>query len=183
MPSGEIYYCLISSLPLAFPFGSPCRIAVLRQARQVEWRAAPREDKLKSKTSFKPFPCLHKILLTKFSSAKMLSLFQRLPLGGKLRREAVVRGANCFLSKSFQSSGATCSPFPCFPLRGEWRVAPREDKLKSKTFYMPSPCLKKFSKLHFLRQKCSATSWLPLGGKLSTKLTDEGQFQIRYNFL
>ena len=32
-------------LSLAFPFGSPCRIAVLRQARQVEWRAAPREDK------------------------------------------------------------------------------------------------------------------------------------------
>ena len=49
------------ALPLAFPFGSPCRIAVLRQARQVEWRVAPREDKLKSKTSFKPSPCLHKI--------------------------------------------------------------------------------------------------------------------------
>ena len=27
------------------------------------------------------------------------------------------------------------------------------------------------------------TKRLPLGGKLSTKLTDEGQFQIRYNFL
>ena len=28
--------------------------------------------------------------------------------------------------------------------------------------FVASPCLKKFSKLHFLRQKCSATSWLPL---------------------
>ena len=29
-----------------------------------------------------------------------------------------MRGASCFLSESFQSSDATCSPFPCFPLRG-----------------------------------------------------------------
>ena len=43
-------------------------------------------------------------------------------------------------------------PQPCFPLRGEWRVAPREVKLKS--------CL---------------ISRLPLGEKLSTKLTDEGR--------
>ena len=28
-----------------------------------------------------------------------------------------MRGASCFLSESLQSSGATCSPFPCFPLR------------------------------------------------------------------
>lgn len=32
------------SLSLAFPFGNPCCVAV-RQAQQVEWRAAPREDK------------------------------------------------------------------------------------------------------------------------------------------
>ena len=86
-------------------------------------------------------------------------------------------------------------------------------------YIKPSPCLKKFSKLHFLRQKLSATSWLPLassclrtmrqklsalfqgfpsGGKLyyclisslplggkvlSVSEADEGQFQIRYNFL
>ncbi|MFR2944772.1 MAG: hypothetical protein ACLTKZ_06160, partial [Lachnospiraceae bacterium] len=33
-----------------------------------------------------PSPCLHKILLTKFSSAKMLSLFQKLPLASSCLR-------------------------------------------------------------------------------------------------
>ena len=34
---------------------------------------------------------------------------------------------------------------------------------------------KKFSKLHFFRQKLSATSWLPLGGRLLAKQGGEGQ--------
>ena len=35
----------------------------------------------------------------------MLSLFQRLPLGGRLRREAVVRGSYICLAKNFQTKG------------------------------------------------------------------------------
>ena len=84
-------------------------------------------------------PCLHKILLTKFSSAKIVSLFHRLPLGGRLRREAVVRGATCFLSESFQSSGATCSPFPLLsPLGKVAAKPPIEVCLKFRLMLRPS---------------------------------------------
>ncbi len=62
-----------------------------------------------------PLACI-KFCLQNFLRQK-LSAATRLPPGGRLRREAVVRGASCFLSGSFQSSGATCSPFLCFPRR------------------------------------------------------------------
>ena len=58
-------------------------------------------------------PCL---FLLSQKSAKIVSLVPRLPLGGRLRREAVVRGATCFLSELFQSRVATCSSAPRFPL-------------------------------------------------------------------
>ena len=40
---------------------------------------------------------------------------------------------------------------------------------------MSSPCLKKIRCLHFFRQKLSAASRLPLGGRLLAKQGDEGQ--------
>ena len=96
-----------------------------------------------------------------------------------------------------------CRHSPCFPLRGEWRKAPREVSLNSALFFKPCPCsfflrknsqncqplrvfpsclivlahneakivslvprlplaCIKFCKQNFLRQKCSAASWLPL---------------------
>ena len=52
--------------------------------------------------------------------------------------------------------------------------------LKFIAFYLGFPLPeKKFSKLHFFWQKLSATSWLPLGGKLSAERTDEGQLHFR----
>ena len=123
-----------------------------------------------------------------------MSAATRLPLGGRLRREAVVRGASCFLSESFQSSGATCSPFPCFPLRESLlrccqasaasRVARSAERglFKISPYVAPSPCLKKFSKLHFSAKIVRLQS-LPLGGKVDkAKLwTNEGRilFSIR----
>ena len=108
-------------------------------------------------------PCF---FLLSQKSAKIVSLVPRLPIGGRLRREAVVRGASCFLSESFQSSGATCSPFPCFPLRESLlrccqasaasrvaRSAERgQQKLSAYFIGIPLP-EKKFSELHFFRQK------------------------------
>ena len=40
--------------------------------------------------------------------------------------------------------------------------------------WLPLACIK-FCLQNFLQQKLSATSWLPLGGKLSQKATDEGR--------
>ena len=47
--------------------------------------------------------------------------------------------------------------------------------------FVASPCLIVLA--HNEAKIVSLVPRLPLGGKLSTKLTDEGQFQIRYNFL
>ena len=68
-----------------------------------------------------------------------MSAATRLPLGGRLRREAVVRGASCFLSESFQSSGATCSPFPLLsPLGKVAAKPPIEVCLKFRLMLRPS---------------------------------------------
>jgi|GEM_PF-6845909 len=105
---------LTSRLPLAFPFGKPlsnCRFKAISASKVA--RSADR-GLFKILPYVKPSPCF---FLLSQKSAKIVSLFHRLPLGGRLRREAVVRGATCFLSELFQSSGTTCSPSPCFPLR------------------------------------------------------------------
>ncbi len=70
-----------------------------------KWRAAPIEVYLK-------FRLMLRLPLASFCYRKnqqKLSAATRLPLGGRLRREAVVRGATCFLSELFQSKVATCS--------------------------------------------------------------------------
>ncbi len=99
-----------------------------------------------------------------------LSAATRLPLGGRLRREAVVRGSFICLAKNFQTKGQlhfrlksfranqsrpsfaslSLGTFPprgrlcfrrssCFPLRGEWREAPREDMTELDLFSRLSP--------------------------------------------
>ena len=45
------------------------------------------------------------------------------------------------------------------------KVFPKGESKNYRLIGFPLP-EKKFSKLHFFRQKFSATSWLPLGGKL-----------------
>ena len=45
-PLGRLRLFRYAGIILAFPFGNPCCVAV-KQARQVEWRAAPREVNLK----------------------------------------------------------------------------------------------------------------------------------------
>ena len=93
-----------------------------------------------------------------------LSAATRLPLGGRLRRKAVVRGSFICLAKNFQTKGqfhfrlksfranqsrpsfASLS-LGTFPPRG------RLNFCRSSCFPLPE---KKFSKLHFFRQKCEA---------------------------
>ena len=41
----------------------------------------------------------------------MVSLFHRLPLGGKLSLKATDEGRNIFLLKFFKQSGVSCFPF------------------------------------------------------------------------
>ena len=103
-----------------------------------------------------------------------MSAATRLPPGGRLRREAVVRGASCFLSESFQSSGATCSPFPLLSPLGKVAAKPPIEV-----------CLKfrLMLRLPLASIKFCLTSSLPLGGKVDkAKLwTNEGRnlFSIR----
>ena len=56
-------------------------------------------------------PCLLKILLAKFSSAKMVSLFHRLPLGGKLSLKATDEGRNIFSLQFFKQRAHLVFPF------------------------------------------------------------------------
>ena len=90
-----------------------------------KWRAAPIEVYLKFRLMLRlplasiKFCLTSSLPLASFCYRKnqqKLSAATRLPLGGRLRREAVVRGATCFLSGSFQSRVATCSSASCFPL-------------------------------------------------------------------
>ena len=207
--SGRLRLLRCAGITLAFPFfafstegekrektyvsWNPCRIAVLRQSRQVE--------------------CA-KPLAFPFGQASPVPL---------------------------------CRHYPCFPLRGEWRKAPREVSLNSALFfkpcpcsfflrknsakivsrYAPSPCLKKFQRTSFfgsilrlplassclrtmrqklsalfqgfplpssrlplasscsrtMRQKLSAASRLPLGGRLLAKQGGEGQLHFRFKIL
>ena len=122
----------------------------------------------KCSASFKPSPCLLKILLTKFSSAKMLSLFQRLPLGGKLRLKVGGEGRNLF---SISISLSDNVPAPCFSeispeifRKSKMCYAPHSLRFRS----APSPRGEGYNIALFQR--------LPLGGKLSLEATDEGQF-------
>ena len=139
-------------------------------------------------------PCLKKIQRTSFFSAKIVSLFHRLPLGGRLRRAAVVRGATCFLPELFQSRVATCSSASrssdsCFPLReplsncrfkaiSASKVARSADRglFKFSPYVAASPCLHKIllyvkaSPCFFLLSQKSAKivslfHSLPLGGE------------------
>ena len=99
----------------ALPFLSPSGLTLpnCRFKASAASRVARSAERGLFKTS--PYvaasPCF---FLLSQKSAKIVAA-TRLPPGGRLRREAVVRGASCFLSESFQSSGATCSPFP-FPI-------------------------------------------------------------------
>ena len=57
-----------------------------------------------------------------------------------------------------------CRHYPCFPLRGEWRKAPREVSLNSSLFFKPCPCS------FFLRknlQNCQPLRAFPLPEKNS----------------
>ena len=96
------------ALPLAFPFGESGGEAADRGLFKISPYVAASPCLKKNSANF--------IFFGKNGNPFLTS---RLPPGGRLRREAVVRGASCFLSGSFQSSGATCSPFPCFPLRAQ----------------------------------------------------------------
>ena len=127
--SGRLRLLRCTGITLAFPFfafstegekrektygsGNPCRIAVLRQSRQVE--------------SAKP-------LAFPFGQASPVPL---------------------------------CRHYPCFPLRGEWRKAPREVSLNSSLFFKPCPCS------FFLRknsQNCQPLRAFPLPEKKFSKL-------------
>ena len=91
LPLASIKFCFTSSLPLA---------SFCYRKNQQKLSAATRL----------PLACI-KFCLQNFLRQK-LSAATRLPLGGRLRREAVVRGATCFLSELFQSRVATCSSAP-----------------------------------------------------------------------
>ena len=114
LPLASIKFCFTSSLPLA---------SFCYRKNQQKLSAATRlplacikfclqnflRQKLSAATRL-PLACI-KFCLQNFLRQK-LSAATRLPLGGRLRREAVVRGATCFLSELFQSRVATCSSAP-----------------------------------------------------------------------
>ena len=111
-------------------------------------------------------------------SAKMIILFHRLPLGGKLLAKQGGEGQPNNIQVFFSKSRFILNPHSRLPRRGSCRLLPTEEVFAClplslrQAFPLPE---KKFSKLHFFRQKLSATSWLPLGGKLLAKQGDEGQ--------
>ena len=84
--------------------------------------------------------------------AYIFALFSWLPLGGKLSTKLTDEGQLQYRLNSFLQK-TSCPPSPCFA-----RSFPRGGSLYFRLI-----------------------SWLPLGGKLSTKLTDEGQLQYRVN--
>ena len=167
------------AFPFAFPVG--LNLAELPFNAIPASRVARSAERGLFKTSHyvAASPCF---FLLSQKSAKIVSLVPRLPLGGRLRREAVVRGASCFLSESFQSSGATCSSFPLLsPLGKVAAKPPIEVCLKLRLMLRLPLASIKFCLQNFLRQKLSAATRLPPGGKLSVKQTDEGRnlFSIR----
>ena len=120
------------------------------------------------------FPsCLHKILLTKFSSAKIVRYSVASPLGEAPRKAAVERS---IISALYQA----------FPLGGKCRrTATNEGRNLFSVICLYLVCIKSsalFSRLPLggscpqsgLKRSIVPYSRLPLGGKLSTKLTDEG---------
>ena len=102
----------------------------------------------------------------------MSALFQGFPSGGRWTKQSFgrMRGASCFLSESLQSSGATCSPFPCFPLRESLlrccqasaasRVARSAERglFKTSPYVAASPCLKKIQRTSFFSAKMGILS-------------------------
>ena len=88
---------------------------------------------------------------------------------------------------SSQPNGSPVSPYGggevCFFILYRQNFAhaqfchfPRQGKARIIALFLGFPLPeKKFSKLHFLRQKLSAASRLPPGGKLSAERTDEGR--------
>lgn len=99
---------------------------------------------------------------------------------------------SCLFFPFGQASPAPlCRHYPCFPLRGEWRKAPREVSLNSALFFKPCPCsffLRKNSQncqplrvfpscLHKIFSHYAASPW---GEALPQSGGDEGQFQLRY---
>ena len=131
------------------PFGNPCRIAVLRQSRQVKRRAAPIEVYLKFRLMLRlPLACI-KFCLT-----------SSLPLGGKVDKAKLwtnegrnlfsiriisIKGCNLFVSLSFVS--LSLSPFgnPCriAVLRQsrqvEWRATVSQER--SAPFHQTKPLI------------------------------------------
>ncbi len=101
----------------------------------------------------------------------MISLFHRLPLGGKLLAKQGDEGQPNNIQAFFSSkSRFILSPHSWLPLRGSCRLLPTEE-----VFAILPLAYIKFCSQNFLRQKLSGTSCLPLGGNLLAKQGDEGQ--------
>ena len=97
----------------------------------------------------------------------LFCLISWLPLGGKLSTKLTDEGQLQYRLNSFLQK-TSCSPHP-LALQG---ASPSGEAY----IFVLFPAFPWRGSLYF-----RLISWLPLGGKLSTKLTDEGQLQYRLN--
>ena len=110
----------------------------------------------------KPSPCLKKNSVNFIFSAKMISLFHRLPLGGKLLAKQGDEGQpNNIQAISLQKAALYSTHVPGFPVGEAGGFCRRKRSLQA--FFLPE----KNSVTFIFRQKLSTTSSFPLSSTLS----------------